>query len=58
MEFAEWIIKQRGEQWWAELRVAARFTDSINRDDANTMLTNRLKGIPDDGQTDENRFGS
>lgn len=58
MEFALWIHNHWGVIWWNNLQIAARFPDSMNRDDANTMLTNRLKGIKDDRQADENRFGS
>jgi 5-methylcytosine-specific restriction endonuclease McrA len=58
IDFAIAMLKQRGQQWYDDLRIAARFPDAMNRDDANTMLTNRLKGIPDERQTDENRFGS
>jgi 5-methylcytosine-specific restriction endonuclease McrA len=58
IDFAIAMLEQRGQAWYDNLRVAARFPDAMNRDDANTMLTNRLKGIKDDGQTDKNRFGS
>jgi hypothetical protein len=33
----------RGNDWYNDLRVAARFPDGMNRDDANKMLTDKLK---------------
>jgi hypothetical protein len=50
MEFSLWINEQWGSIWWTRLRVAARFPDGMNRDDANTMLTAKLKELKDGNQ--------
>lgn len=45
VEFALWINNKRGAEWWTRLRTAARFPDGMNRDDANKMLTEKLREL-------------
>ncbi len=45
IEFALWMTNHWGIIWWNGLKIEASFPDGMNRDDANTMLTNKLKEL-------------
>lgn len=45
LEFGSWLLEHWGKLWWNRLRTAARFPDGQNRDDANKMLTEKLKEL-------------
>jgi hypothetical protein len=50
VEFALWLNDQRGILWWGGLRASAKCPDGMNRDDANVMLTNKLKELKNGNQ--------
>jgi 5-methylcytosine-specific restriction endonuclease McrA len=45
MEFSMKLLELRGDEWYKDLRAMSIFPDAMNRDEANTMLTNKLKEL-------------